>query len=62
MRNQDIVKKRYMLLNLNDTLQASHHWNDGWRPSKIIAHDGQRTIKTPQKHCGPEGFLETWHH
>ena len=38
-----------MLLDLNDTSQTPHCWNDGWRPSKIIAHDGQRTMKTPQK-------------
>ena len=49
MRNQEIAKKRCMLLDLNDTSQTSQRWNDGWRPSKIIAYYGQRTVKTPQK-------------
>ena len=25
----------------NDTSQKSHRWTNGWRPSEIIAFDGQ---------------------
>ena len=37
------------VLDLSDTSQKLHRWTDGWRPSEIIAYNGQWTLKTSQK-------------
>ena len=40
---------RHLCVDLSDTSQTSHCWTDGWRPSEILAYDGQWTSKTSQR-------------